>query len=218
MNDLATLQSSLPAPVDSEYFKEITKVSEFHPRLQLYGGNSDACKEGKIGIGRFGLVAGKDDITDLTNEVLILPLTRRYKAMDISNKEAIITVFDHKSKAFTDIVAKSEEQDSGCMFGPEYLVWIDPLKTFATYYMNSKTARREAGKVESNLLKALLLKAELIVTKKYKWHGPKVVVSSDQLDGLPDMEIIKREMEKFLAEKGTETVSEEEQAATSRER
>src|SRR5689334_16237518 len=76
----------------------VAGASAFLPRIQLYGGNSDACKEGKIPIGHYGLATGKDDLQPLGPEVEVLVLAGRAKALQIG--ETIITVYDHQDPVF----------------------------------------------------------------------------------------------------------------------
>lgn len=178
----------------------VATASGFLPRLQLYGGNSDACKEGKIGIGRWGLVRG-DSIEDLGPTVDVLVCAGRAKAVRIAG-ETIISSFDHQSEEFKAIQADSDVEDSGCMYGPEFLVYVPSAGVFATYFMQSKTARKEAKGVHALLRKAATLKAKLISTKKYKWHGPEVAPCSTPFQ-MPDLAILKSEIEKFQNQKAS---------------
>ena len=183
----------LQGPLTEYDFNKVSATGSYLPRLQLYGGNSDACKEGKIGIGRWGLTID-DSITDLTPEVDVVILSWRPKALQIDG-ETIITEYDPNSDNFKKIAALSDEKDSGCMFGPEFLVYI-PGHNFATLYMSSKTARREAKNVRPLLGKAATLKCRLIKTVKYSWHGPVVVPCSAPLT-LPPLSEIQGQITKF---------------------
>lgn len=169
----------------------------FLPRIQLYGGNSGAVQEGKIGVGHYGLVRDKDRIEDLTGEVEVLVVTGRAKAMQIDG-ETIITVYDRKSEEFQRIAQESETPDSGCMFGPEFLLFIPAAQSFATFFMSSKTARREAGALSNRIGKAAILKAKLIVGKKYKWHGPVVEAFESPTFEIPNIDDIKTQASSFL--------------------
>ena len=169
--------------------------SAFLPRIQLYGGNSDACKEGKIPIGQYGLVAGKNDLEVLGAEVDVLVLCGRAKALQIG--ENIITVYDHTDPVFKQIAQESEVKDSGAMYGPEYLFWVPSAACYATFFMSSKTARREAKSVHALIGFAATLKAEYIKTEKYSWHGPKVVKCTAPTFDLPDGESMREEIHKF---------------------
>lgn len=167
----------------------------FLPRLQLMGSSSNAVKESKINQGHYALVKGKDQIEDLTKEVQVIVLAWRPKALEIGT-ETVLSVYNPKSEDFNRIALKSEESDSGCMYGPEFLVWVPSQKCFATFFMSSKTARREAPQLKGLMGKAATLKAQLIKAKKYAWHGPVVTPCSAPLD-LPDMEKAREEALKF---------------------
>lgn len=167
----------------------------FLPRLQLMGSSSTAVKEGKINQGHYALVRGKDQIEDLTKEVNVVVLAWRPQALEIG-AETVLSVYNPKHPDFSRIAEKSEEADSGCMYGPEFLVWVPSHKVFATFFMSSKTARREAPQLKGLLGRAATLKAQLIKAKKYAWHGPVVTPCSAPLD-LPNMEEAQVEVNKF---------------------
>lgn len=171
---------------DDKDWTGVISASSYLPRLHLFGGNSDAVKEGKIGVGRYGLVRNKDQIDDLTAVVDVLPLSWRYKAMSMK-EEQIVSFYDPKSAGFKDLQARAEIPNSSCTYGVEFLLWIPSLHLFATYYLNSKTARREAPNLRDILVskRAASLKVQLITKGKFKWHGPVVTVCSTPID-LPD--------------------------------
>lgn len=196
-NELISVEDlGLPAvnPLESSLM-EVAEAGGFLPRLQLFGGSSDAVKEGKIGVGRWGIVRGKDQLEDLGAEVDVLVVTGRTKALDVSGNDAVVS-YDHKSDVFKDIAKRSEGEGSRCMFGPEYLVYIPSIKEYATYFMSSPTARREAGAIHKRLRKAATLKNKLIVGKQHKWHGPVIVPCSNPFD-LPPADVLRDVAERF---------------------
>lgn len=176
-------------------FNKLSTTGGFLPRLMLMGTNSTLVQEDKIKAGAYGLVRAKDQCDDLGKEVPCLPLSWRSKAMEITDGE-VISVFDRKDPEFDRIVQKSEEADSGCMYGPEFLLWIPAAKCFATFYCSSKTSRREAPQLRNLIGKPTLLKSHLIKGKKYNWFGP-VVTTCSQPFGLPSQEEIIEEVTKF---------------------
>lgn len=177
----------------------VAQASGFLPRLQLFGGSSDAVKEGKIGVGRWGLVSGKDQLEDMGAEVDVLVIAGRVKALDVSG-EQIVTSYDRNSETFKDIAARSETANSRCMFGPEFLVYVPKVKAFATVFLSSATARREARSLHARLRKAATFKANLITGKKHKWHGPVFTPCTTPFE-LPAPEAILDEAKKFLSPK-----------------
>lgn len=165
-------------------------------RFQLFGSNSGACIEGKIGAGRYGIV--KDDvITDLGKEVDAIIITWRPKALQIEDGD-IIADHDENSVTYQKIVELSQVKDSGCMHGPELLLWVPSQGIFCTYHMSSPTARREAEKMESLLGCAVTFRSKLIdpPKSKYKWHGPVATACSTPLD-VPPIEDMQEEATKF---------------------
>jgi hypothetical protein len=196
-NDLVPVLSQLaPSPYASdEDFSKISSSGAFLPRVMLMGANSTLVQEGKINQGHYGLVRAKDQCDDLTKEVPCLPLDWRAKAMEIVDGE-VISIYDRKSPEFDRIAQKSEQPDSGCMYGPEFLLWIPSAKCFATYYASSKTARREAPQLRNLIGKPALLKSHLIKGKKYNWFGPVITTCSVPFD-LPSQDEIIEEVTKF---------------------
>lgn len=224
-NELATTAFPMSAHTqDDKAWGEVIAGASYLPYISLYGGNSNACKENLIGIGRYGLVRQKDKIEDLTAEFNVLALAWRFKAMQIG--EGIITNYNPKSELFLTIKEKSETPDSGCMYGIEFLFWVPelPARCFATFYCNSKTSRREAqnirpfcpeapnpSKITPEYLNGypghgpmpMTLKTQLIKTEKYRWHGPVATQCSTQFT-LPSMEDMIEQATKFANPKEPE--------------
>ena len=177
---------------------ELTEIasgeSTFLPRLQLFGAKSNACATGDIGIGRYGLVRD-DNITDLGPEVEALIICWRPKAMQTVDN--ILVEYDPESDLYKKLKEQSMVPDSGCMYGPEFLLYIPSQAAFATFFMSSKTARREARKMQPLLRKAATFKCKLIETAKFKWHAPVVVPCSAPLE-LPETAAIVAEIETFM--------------------
>ena len=177
---------AIPTGYNESEFKSISG-STFLPRLTLCGGNSDLCKTGKVGMGNWAIVSGKDTAIDLGKSVLALVLSWRAKAVDMN--DPIVSSFDMKSASFKAIQAKSAVADSKCMFGPEFLLWV-PGHKFCTYHAASKTARNTAGSILQIMKdeKILALGSALIVGKKFSWHGATVTMSATPLPEYPDVE------------------------------
>lgn len=182
--------------LSTDFADVIASAKTFLDRLQLFGSKSDACAEGKIAIGRYGIVKDKD-IVDLGPEIDVVIIAWRSKALQITPDD-ILVCFDIKDKLYEEIKVKSEVKDSGCMHGPEFLIWIPSESVFVTYHMSSKTARREAKKMEPLLGKAAIFKVQLIDPPKsrYKWHGPVIMPCSAALE-VPSMEEIQTVVDVF---------------------
>lgn len=178
---------------DDEAFDIASKAGDYLPRLQLLTSNSEKCKDGSFPVNHYALVNGSN-LTDLGDSVDVLVITWRPKAIEMGDE--IITVYDPTDAEFERIQVKSDEKDSGCMFGIEFLVWCAGAKQFATFFMGGKSSRREAPNVKALLRKAATLKSHLIEGKKYKWQSPCVTVCSTLFDP-PSLEALKKEVDKF---------------------
>ncbi|HDZ14088.1 hypothetical protein LCGC14_0646460 [marine sediment metagenome] len=179
----------------STNFDDIVASGDYLGRLQLFGSKSDAVAEGSISAAHYGLVKD-DEITDLGEEIDVILVGWRPKALDTSGDSLIID-HDANSSVFAEIKERSGIRDSGCMYGPEFLVWLPEQAVFATYYMSSKTARREAKKVLPLVGKAATFKCHLIETAKYKWHGPLVFPCSAPMVALSE-DKVRAEWAKFI--------------------
>ena len=187
--------ADLPVKFDDSVFDDIAKSKDYLSRVQVMGGNSDYVKEAKIQIGHYALIHNKDSFADLTQQFDCLVVGWRPKAMDVGG-EQVISVYNHEKDEFKRIQEKSAEQNSGCMFGPEYLLWLAEAKTFATFFFSSKSARREAGNMKSCVGRAATCRIQLIKTKKFSWHSPEIVACSTPFD-IPGVPELKEQLEKF---------------------
>ncbi len=165
-------------------------------RLQLFGSKSDACAEGKIGIGRYGLVRD-GNIIDLGEELAAVIVSWRPKALQIDSG-SIFVDHDPDSDLYKKIKELSRVKDSGCMHGPEFLLWIPSQDQFVTFHMSSPTARREAQKMEPLVGKAATFRCKLIdpPASRYKWHGPVVTGCSTPLT-VPPVEELEEQVKAF---------------------
>lgn len=211
---LMTLPVSAPKTDLSKYGSEV----EFLPRIQLVTKGKYVDK-GKITPGHYGVPEGDDDITDLGEAIDILPLAVRDKALD-TTEDPPIAVFDAEDEVFQDIVDRAGEKDSGCMFGPSFLVFERNTGKFYEFFCGNKSARMEAGKFSSYLpvseeqaaqfgIKAqppqpLTLRAKYIERPRYSWHAPQVTKCSTPFSNLPPIERIVDEINKFLNPKTQE--------------
>lgn len=178
---------------DDKAFDASSSGGKYLPRLQLMTSNSEKCKDGSFPINNYAFFVGDSPI-DVGKEVDILVIAWRPKAIEMG--EAVITVYDHTNPEFARISAKSGEKDSGCMFGPEFLVYVPSQKKFATFFCGSKSSRKEAPAIKGLMQSAATLKSKKIETPKYTWFAPFAVPCSTPFD-IPAMEDILVEVEKF---------------------
>lgn len=124
--------------------------SKYLPRVQLTDSNSKLCKEKGVKVGTFLLIRSNDSYDDLTNTFDAIIFARRAKAVRMS-QAGIFSFFDPKHEEFQKIMEKSEERDSGCFYGPEYLMWLKSNKAWVTLLCGSKTARRSSADLNTIL-------------------------------------------------------------------
>ncbi len=237
-NALVTLNiDQLPSTQlgSDEAYEELSRGGDFLARLQLFT-KGKPIDTGKIRPGHWGIPEGEDEIIDMGDSVDVLPLARRPKALDMSDKSAVIASYDEQSAEFKRIAAKSMETGSGCQHGVSFLVFERSTKRFCELFFGNKSSRPEAKKVYAFLpltqgdidrKKAaghdvtglvphgpvpITLKVRLAENKKGSWHVPVVVKCSTPFQQVPPIGTVVREIEKFLEVKsgGVERVQEPE--------
>jgi len=176
-NDLAVPENvSLVAQnYTEEQIANVAAASEYFKRLQLMGSNSEAAKEGKIQMGHYAFVTDKETMKDLGDQIDVLVCGMRLKAMQILDGE-VINIYNPADPEFSRIREASGEKDSGCLCGLDFLIWLPTEKEFVTFYMASKSAKREAPALRSHMNEAerkpgpATLTVKLAKNKKYSWH------------------------------------------------
>lgn len=186
---------------DLTEFAKVTQSGTYLPRLQLMSSNSDKCKAGDFPINHYALVRDQTFI-DLGVDVDILIIAWRPKALDIGGEE-LVTSFDQASATFKDIQERSQAPNSGCMYGPEFLVYIPAQEAYATFFMGSKSSRREAPNVIAKLQGSGTLTSKLVETKRFKWQTPIIKGCSTPFD-IPEAEDVQEQVDKFLNPKSSE--------------
>ncbi len=195
MNELVPKELTSGVLTDNSFTDVAASLAEgYLSRLQLFGSKSDACAEGKIGIGRYGIVRDKE-IVDLGVELDTVIVSWRPKALQIT-AEGIVASHEPDSDLYKKIKELSGVKDSGCMHGPEFLLWIPSQDQFVTFHMSSKTARRESQKMEPLIGKAATFRCHLIDSGRFKWHGPVVTGCSTPLE-VPPIEEIEEQVKRF---------------------
>lgn len=179
---------------DASALAKTVQSGDYLPRLQLMSSNSDKCKKNEFPINHYAMVRDQTFI-DLGTDVDVLIIAWRPKALEIG--EELISSYDQDCDTFKSIQERSAQQNSGCMYGPEFLVWIPEQEAFATFFMGSKSARREAPNVHAKLQKSGTLSSKLVETKRYKWQTAIIKGCSTPFDP-PDQDKMQKEVDKFL--------------------
>jgi len=179
---------------DDSQFDLATKSGDYLARIQLMTSNSDKCKDGSFPMNNYALVKDQNYV-DLGSSVDVLCVAWRPKALEMG--EAVITVFDPSQAEFQRIQEKSSEPNSGCMYGPEYLLYVPSAKAWATFFMGTKSARREAPALKALLHKGATLSSHKIETPKFTWFAPRITKCSTPFELPEDMEELKEQVDKF---------------------
>lgn len=167
----------------------------FLDRVQLMTSGSEKCKAGEFPVNHFAAING-ETFKDLGNEFDAIILSRRPKAIEFGDSPLVS--HDPKSDLYRSIMERSDEKDSGCMFGTEYLIWVPSQNKFYTFLFGSKSARREASTVNEYVGHGVTFKPKKVSTAKYTWFLPTVVecTSLTQSD-LPDAAALDKHIDDF---------------------
>lgn len=209
-----------------EQHEDLSKGATFLGRLQLYT-KGTAINKGLILPGHYGIPEADGKIADLGTEIDLVPFARRPKAMDMSDKQAILTNYDPQSPEFDRIRKKAGESESNCMFGTSFLVFERSTGRFLEMFFGTASTRPISGEVapfmqltEADIagmqergLKVdglephgplpMTLKVRLAESKKgYSWHVPVVQKCSVPFTNLPPIEKIVERMLAFATDTG----------------
>lgn len=192
----------------------VSSAGSFLPRLQLMTSSSKPCKSGKFPMNHFALVQGQQH-TDLGESIDVLPLVYRPKALDTA--ETIIQSYSPATDEFQRIMSDAGVKDSGCMYGPEYLLWVPSQKVFATLFFSSATMRNEAPAMKSRQGKPCTLKPIHIDPPKSKhdWWSTQVLPCSTPFE-MPTREALLEATDKYNSLSDTDIEKVEEVAGDDR--
>lgn len=184
-NELSIFQGAQLPSINSQNIDsldEVAKGSDFLSRIQLIT-KGKYVDEGKIGPGRWGVPQpGGDDIEDLGDKIDVIPIDYRPKALDVSDREAIVAVYDTNDPEFQRI--KSAPKNTGCMWGPSFLVLERSTGRLYELFFGNKSGRNEAGKLKPFLMnrEPATLSIRYKKTPEYGWHVPVVTKCSEPFD------------------------------------
>lgn len=222
-NELVPFKVNLPSVAQNvDTLDDVAKGTDFLQRIQLIT-KGKYVDQGKITPGHWGIPKGDDEIEDLGDKIDVVIFAYRPKALDVSDRDAIVAVYDVESEEFTRI--KAAPKNTGCMWGPSFLVLERSTGKLYELFFGNKSGRQEAGKMKPFLLsqEPMSLGTRYIKKPDYGWHVPVVTKCSEPFDVdtvKVTPEQIQQEVEKFLnpQEETVEKVSEEEQQSQGRAR
>ncbi len=181
--DLATLNTGFDynAPAIQEAFESTTSGGNRLPKLSLKTSNSEACKEGKTNINSYALEAN-EKLTDIGKEITGLVVGFRAFALDFSDKENIVLTGDANSEDYKRIkaVVDSNKKESGCMCGPEFLIYLPEENTYTQLFMGGWNAKLLGADSFFNALKGKY-PVTIGSTMKEGKHGKNFYPTCEQL-------------------------------------
>jgi hypothetical protein len=189
----------------------------FLRRIQLYSKGKSNASGTLVGAGNFGVPESSDKITDLGNSIDVLVIARKAKAIDMSDTSNIIVTNDTTSAEFKRIVDLADNtRDSGCAYGPTYLIYERSSNSFYEFFCGNKSARYASSAINSFLpvtqamidagvtneseprfAKPMTLKSEYIKKDRYEWFAPKAEECLTPID-LPSADVLRSEIERFM--------------------
>jgi len=203
----------------ADQLQAVAKMSQgidFLRRIQLYSRGKNVDK-GLVRGGHFGTPVASDKINDLGAAVDVLVLEVRAKAIDMSDTSNLIITYDSTSAEFQRIEQSAADKESGCSFGPSYLVYERTTGNFYEFFCGSKSARIESSNINAYLPvtqamidagvtqeteargpRPMTLRAKLIETKRFSWHVPTAEDCLTPFDKLPTGEALNKEMGKVI--------------------
>jgi len=198
--DLIKFDGMPQLPVNEDEFNKEVSVGNYLPRIQVVDSNSRVCKKKQAEAGSYAFIKSEDDVIDLSNQFDALIIHVRFTAIDTSGDTPVFC-HDKESATYENIVERSGGTDSGCLYGPEFLLYVPSMKAFATFFCASATARRESKNIYKLIKRGATFKTHYIEKGRYSWYGPLVIECSTPME-LPDMEEIKKVATEFATDKG----------------
>lgn len=218
-----SMEISVPQQQKDDKLEALSSDNNFIPRLQFMSSRAEKCEAGEFPINHFAMI-DNSEYMDLGEEVDILIIAWRPLALDTGGDDVVSCYhpnFDENNQPtglFKEIQDRSYEKDSGCMFGPQYLVYLPEVQKFATFFCGSKTLRNETRGFNNRLGKAATLRGKHIQTKRYSYYSASIY-DCTSVFALPEQVAVDKAANDFLnpPEQDVEVVSEEEAESTDRE-
>lgn len=119
-------------------------ASSYVAYMKFMSSRSGMVEEGKFPVNHFALFQSKQPI-DLGESVDVILCSVRSHALAIDDG-AVISSYKRDSALYKEIEQRADtEQNSGCLYGAEFLCYIPERNVFATFLMGTKTMRRDTA-------------------------------------------------------------------------
>lgn len=202
---------------DLKALDAMSSSSSFLRRIQLYSKGKSNASGTLVGAGNFGVPESSEKIVDLGNSIDVLVIARKAKAIDMSDTSNIIVTNDTTSAEFKRIVDLADNtRDSGCAYGPTYLIYERGTGSFYEFFCGNKSARYASSNINGYLpvtqamidaglsneeaprfSKPMTLKSKYIKKDRFEWFAPEVEDSLTAID-LPTADVLRTEIERFM--------------------
>jgi hypothetical protein len=153
-----------------EDFESLSNATNFLQRLELKSKGVLVDMQ-VVKPGSYCVPKGNNEADDLGNKIDLLVLAKKPKAIDMSDKEAVIVSYERGSEVFADIEERSATSNSHCMYGATFLVFERSTRKFYEFFCGTASLRRVIGEVSA----AMTVTQEQIDArglKNVEPHGP----------------------------------------------
>lgn len=203
---------------DDQTLNDIAKSANWLPRMQLMQSGTKLVKQKKAEQGTLCIVKNKDSVINLGEMVDLWVISWRPCAVRVADDD-VVSFYNPKDPEFLSIVdeAKADSQ-SGCMYGPQFLVFVPAHEIYCGFHCNNPTLRNVAEEIAGLCRKGpakATFESHLIEGKKYSWFGVKANPCSAMLTA-PEPEMLMSQASEFA--NPPERLLEVTEPATGRER
>lgn len=151
------------------------------PRLQFCTSRSKQVEDDQIKKNRFAFIQGQEVLDDFGEEMTVVFLVNRGKAVKTEAGETTIIFGDKEKEAYAEIA--KQPIDLSHKHGPESLVYV-PGKGFATFFWGANRSLRFTAdsRLASLMKKTAVLGHKQSKNTKGEWESVTVRIAEDQLD------------------------------------
>ena len=122
---------------------------KYLPRIQhLSTGSCKLVSEGKAKVGSYALVDGSN-VTDLGKEINVIPLCKLNKGVNTTEGGSFFAPSEEYNRCVEAVEASGF--DSGCMYGPFYLLFLVDTEQFVELFLTNVSGRNEETNIDSFL-------------------------------------------------------------------
>lgn len=214
-NSLANLNAALPSTkVDLDAMAKRYQSTSFLKRVQLVS-SGDLVNKGLAKPGEWVIPIDGDTVENLGDSIDGLVISVRDKALD-TNPNPPVAAFDVESDLYKEIVEQAGTKDSGCMYGPSFLLYVREAEQFLELFLGNASGRQEAKKLfpflpisedqakaygkqfKAQGPQAVTLTSKYVSRGRFKWYAPVASKCSTPFNDLPDQEEFIRQATKFV--------------------